>query len=804
MKKVFDQTVRDLKREVNKKVLKVPAIEQKVLDATSNEPWGPHGSLLADIAHATRNYAEFQITMSIIWKRINDTGKNWRHVYKGLILLEYLVAHGSEKVIDEIREHSYQISTLSDFQYISSSGRDEGSNVRKKCQSLVALVNDKDRIQEVRQKAHANKDKYRGSFSTGGGHYGDQYDEDHYHSSYGSREDHRNGYKDDDRYRKRDTNGRDGDRYGRDAENYRGNSGYDDYQFGSEAKNFGKEKGRSFDEDDRHSARSGGGKTDDTSLEDRKLKLKFSGPNHDAPPSYEEAVGESSNIEQNDRYEESDRTSGAKSSGVPAAPQTAPSETGSVPQKVEVEKFDEFDPRGSNSGPGNNKETDFFGLTGVESINSLALVPVSASTSSKVEDLHSNSHSSENLSAQFYGFNKPGENPFGEPPFKALPTSQDTTNIPFPQQASSPPIAFTSFPASPVSNTTEFSFLQQSQASGGNNPLSAPAPLSSFVDQHPTSFVTDALPSGLATLQPNTVTLETNSNAFLAPQTFPATPAGGVQTNTQSYTPDFVVPTQGLPSGIPPAPSSYPFPAHGGFTTAAPVPSQSFPHGYFPQTQTVQSVPAPTTQAAQGPTAAVYPSLAADLSIIGASSAGGQAKSVPPPAKEKFETKSTVWADTLSRGLVDLNISGPKTNPLADIGVDFDSINRKERRREKEKAAPAPISAVTMGKAMGAGSGMGRSAAVGLAPQNPMVGPGMGMGVGMGMGMGGYGGGFNQPMGMGMGLGMNMNMNMNMSMGSGAMGPGGMAPTQIVRGNGYNPMPGSGGFGSQQQYSNYR
>ncbi|KAK9932660.1 hypothetical protein M0R45_019885 [Rubus argutus] len=75
MKKVFDQTVRDIKREVNKKVLKVPGIEQKVLDATSNEPWGPHGSLLADIAQATRNYHEYQMIMSVIWKRLSDTGE---------------------------------------------------------------------------------------------------------------------------------------------------------------------------------------------------------------------------------------------------------------------------------------------------------------------------------------------------------------------------------------------------------------------------------------------------------------------------------------------------------------------------------------------------------------------------------------------------------------------------------------------------------------------------------------------------------------------------------------------------------
>ncbi|KAK4750359.1 hypothetical protein SAY87_027808 [Trapa incisa] len=82
MKKAFGQTVRDFKREINKKVLKVSGVERKVLDATSNESWGPHGTLLAEIAVASRNYHEYQVIMSVIWKRINDNGKNWRHVYK--------------------------------------------------------------------------------------------------------------------------------------------------------------------------------------------------------------------------------------------------------------------------------------------------------------------------------------------------------------------------------------------------------------------------------------------------------------------------------------------------------------------------------------------------------------------------------------------------------------------------------------------------------------------------------------------------------------------------------------------------
>jgi epsin len=270
MKKVFGQTVRDLKREVNKKVLKVPGVEQKVLDATSNEPWGPHGSLLADLAQASRNYHEYQLIMVVIWKRLSDTGKNWRHVYKALTVLEYMVGHGSERVIDEIRERAYQISTLSDFQYIDSGGRDQGSNVRKKSQSLVALVNDKERIAEVRQKAAANRDKYRSSAPGGmykpSGGYGDKYDygsRDEERSSYGREREY--GYRDDDR------NSRDGDRHSRDSEDRYGRDGNrdDDYRGRSRSvDNYGS-RGRSSErerEDDGHSSsRGSGARADDNS-----------------------------------------------------------------------------------------------------------------------------------------------------------------------------------------------------------------------------------------------------------------------------------------------------------------------------------------------------------------------------------------------------------------------------------------------------------------------------------------------------------------------------------------------------------
>ncbi|XP_039118983.1 clathrin interactor EPSIN 1 [Dioscorea cayenensis subsp. rotundata] len=165
--KVFDQTVRDIKREVNLKVLKVPEIEQKVLDATSNEPWGPHGSDLLEIARNSKKYTECQMIMNVLWTRLNDTGANWRHVYKALAVIEYLIANGSDRAVDDILEHSSKIASVSSFEYMEPNGKDSGINVRKKAETILGLLRDKDKIQQARTKASANRDKYVGLSSTG-------------------------------------------------------------------------------------------------------------------------------------------------------------------------------------------------------------------------------------------------------------------------------------------------------------------------------------------------------------------------------------------------------------------------------------------------------------------------------------------------------------------------------------------------------------------------------------------------------------------------------------------------------------
>ena len=61
-------------------------------------------------------------------KRLNDKGKNWRHVLKALKVLDYCLHEGSESVVTWARQNQYIIKTLREFQYMDEEGRDVGQN----------------------------------------------------------------------------------------------------------------------------------------------------------------------------------------------------------------------------------------------------------------------------------------------------------------------------------------------------------------------------------------------------------------------------------------------------------------------------------------------------------------------------------------------------------------------------------------------------------------------------------------------------------------------------------------------------
>ena len=117
---------------------------------------------------------------------------------QALTLLEYLLRNGSERSVEDARDHVYQLRTMCDFQYVEAGGVDQGINgahaasramaapatasepataeartceadasaarraVREKSRQISDLLNDRDRLKEEREKARQNRGKYGG------------------------------------------------------------------------------------------------------------------------------------------------------------------------------------------------------------------------------------------------------------------------------------------------------------------------------------------------------------------------------------------------------------------------------------------------------------------------------------------------------------------------------------------------------------------------------------------------------------------------------------------------------------------
>ncbi len=61
-------------------------------------------------------------------KRLNDKGKNWRHVLKALKVTDYCLHEGSELVVTWAKQNIFIIKTLREFIYVDEEGKDVGQN----------------------------------------------------------------------------------------------------------------------------------------------------------------------------------------------------------------------------------------------------------------------------------------------------------------------------------------------------------------------------------------------------------------------------------------------------------------------------------------------------------------------------------------------------------------------------------------------------------------------------------------------------------------------------------------------------
>ncbi|XP_048507262.1 clathrin interactor 1 isoform X2 [Athalia rosae] len=158
--------MRELMDKATNVVMNYTDIEAKVREATNDDAWGPTGAMMQELAQATFTYEQFPEVMSMLWKRmLQENKRNWRRTYKSLLLLNYLVRNGSERVVTSSREHIYDLRSLENYTYIDEFGKDQGINIRHKVRELIDFIQDDDKLRDERKKAKKNKDKYIGMSS---------------------------------------------------------------------------------------------------------------------------------------------------------------------------------------------------------------------------------------------------------------------------------------------------------------------------------------------------------------------------------------------------------------------------------------------------------------------------------------------------------------------------------------------------------------------------------------------------------------------------------------------------------------
>lgn len=118
---------------------------------------------MSEIARMTFDTStDFFEIMDMLDKRLNDKGKNWRHVLKALKVLDYCLHEGSEHVVVWAKDNIYIIKTLREFQYIDEDGKDQGMNVRVSAKELTSLLLDDERLRNERKDRKSWKSRVSG------------------------------------------------------------------------------------------------------------------------------------------------------------------------------------------------------------------------------------------------------------------------------------------------------------------------------------------------------------------------------------------------------------------------------------------------------------------------------------------------------------------------------------------------------------------------------------------------------------------------------------------------------------------
>ncbi|XP_025822746.1 epsin-3-like [Panicum hallii] len=133
----------------------VTPAELLVQEATNNDPCVPDAKTLACIADAAFDMDDCWRIAKVLHHRLGRAAdwKQWRPVYKALVVLEFLLTHGPEDLLLEFRPDMPAMHDLRSFHYVDDKGFNWGACMQRRTDSILSLLTDADRLREARRRA---------------------------------------------------------------------------------------------------------------------------------------------------------------------------------------------------------------------------------------------------------------------------------------------------------------------------------------------------------------------------------------------------------------------------------------------------------------------------------------------------------------------------------------------------------------------------------------------------------------------------------------------------------------------------
>ena len=151
-------------RALKNHALSYSDVEVKVREATSNDPWSCPLSLMRELSRATHDYVDYPKLFAMLWKRLADV-EHVMHVTKALQLLDFLIRHGSERFVLDVKRRQRDIAALQRYKHYDQSNIDDAKEARAKAKQVHELLANETRLQAERQAA----EKQNRQLAGGGG-----------------------------------------------------------------------------------------------------------------------------------------------------------------------------------------------------------------------------------------------------------------------------------------------------------------------------------------------------------------------------------------------------------------------------------------------------------------------------------------------------------------------------------------------------------------------------------------------------------------------------------------------------------